>query len=922
MKRQLTVALAMLCAIVSSAQLVTIKNPQIIQGTLIRVTPPLKDIPDFPIINGPNDRTEKLGGENPIPIKPHPVLNADALPRGEDPALQKSYSSARGQQTASLLNSSWAGLGYSSVNPSDNVVAAGPNHVVQMINNSTSSSIRIWDKAGTVLVSSKLLSTITGVAGRGDPDILYDQLADRWILTEFGNGVNRLYICVSQTADPNGAYYVYQFNTPDFPDYPKYSLWSNAYVITTNEINATVYAVDRNTMLTGAPSTTIQRFTLTDFPTLGFQASSPVNLSGSTAPAGGTTAMFMRMGDDGWGGNITNDRLEIFNFNIDWAVPANSSITGPIILPVLPFSSDLCGYTSFSCVPQPASAVKLDPLREVLMNKVQYRNFGSYEAIVCSHVCDANGLDKTGVRWYELRKSGTSGWTIYQQGTYSPDGNGRFMSTMSINADGSIGMAYNVSSSTVAPSIRYTGRKACDPLGQMTEPEATLIAGTTANASNRYGDYNAMTTDPVNGSFWFSSNYNPAAQWATRVGNFSITSCVPACDTVRNLTVTGITANSVQLSWDPSGAGSFTAEYAISGSGIWIAAGNTPATTISITGLSASTSYDFRVYADCSGTPLYSLVSTASTSAAVSCNVPAGTTTISIAQNSATASWAAVSGATSYTLQYKRTADPTFTTVVTNITGLYYDMTNLILNTSYTWQVKANCTGGSSAFSSTVVFTTLNPPACTDSFEPNNSTGAAVTITANSTILSRIGTSTDQDWYKFNNTAGQPNIKISLTNLPANYNIRLYNPSGTNVATSALSGTFSEKIIYNTATIGTYKVQVYTSGGANSTTCYTLNVTINGTPMMLEPDELMTGIKVIPTPASDQLHVYFNEPNQLPASIIIYDLAGRVIDQRVVSSTRGLNNILLDVRNIRNGMYILKVKRADRTDSEKIIISH
>ncbi|MCX6316641.1 MAG: fibronectin type III domain-containing protein [Bacteroidetes bacterium] len=922
MKRQLLIALALLCTVAAKAQLVTIKNPQIIQGTLIRTTPPLKDIPDFPVIHGPNDRTEKLGGENPIPIKPHPVLNPDALPRGEDPALQKNYVSAKGQQTESLLNSSWAGLGYSSVNPSDNVVAAGPNHVVQMINNSTSSSIRIWDKAGNVLVASKLLSTITGVAGRGDPDILYDQLADRWILTEFGNGVNRLYICVSQTADPNGAYYVYQFNTPEFPDYPKYALWQNAYVITTNETNATIYAVDRNTMLTGAASTTIQRFTLTDFPTLTFQASSPVNLSGTTLPGAGTTAMFMRMADDGWGGNITTDRLELFNFTIDWATPANSNITGPFILPVLPFSSDLCGYTSFACVPQPSSTVKLDPLREVLMNKVQYRNFGTHESIVCSHVCDANGADKTGIRWYELRKSGTSGWTMYQQGTYSPDGDGRFMSTMSINGDGSIGMAYNVSSATTFPSIRYTGRKDCDPLGQMTEPEATLIAGTAANASNRYGDYNAMTVDPSNGSFWFTSNYNPATQWATRVGNFSITGCTSPCDSVRNLSASSITSNSLQLNWSPTGAGNYIVEYGLSGSGVWTNAGNTPATMMAITALSPSTLYDFRVTVLCASISVPSNIFTVATASASACAVPSGLNTITIAQNAATAAWSAVSGATSYTLQYKKTADPAFTTVVTNITGLYYDMTNLVANTSYTWQVKANCAGGGSAFSTSVVYTTLNPPACTDSFEPNNSNAAAVTITANSTILSRIGTSTDQDWYKFNNTTGQPNIKISLTNLPLNYNIRLYNPSNTLVATSALAGTFAEKIIFNTATVGTYRVQVYNGSGTSSTSCYTLNVTINGTPMMLEPDDLMTGIRAIPSPASNELHVLFNTTDNREAGIAIYDLAGRPVLQQTVSTSTGLNNILLDVRKIPNGMYILKVKREGRVDTEKVVITH
>jgi hypothetical protein len=161
-----------------------------------------------------------------------------------------------------------------------------------------------------------------------------------------------------------------------------------------------------------------------------------------------------------------------------------------------------------------------------VMDKAQYRNIGPYESIVCTHVCNADGNGTAGVRWYELRRNTTSGsWFIYQQGTYSPSTDGRFMSSISINKFGQIALGYNISSSTIFPGIRITGRDTCDALNTMTVPETVVKAGTSKNGSNRYGDYNAMVSDPKDGSFWFTGNYNVTNDWTTSVVHFTFDQC-------------------------------------------------------------------------------------------------------------------------------------------------------------------------------------------------------------------------------------------------------------------------------------------------------------------------------------------------------------------------------------------------------------
>ncbi len=492
---------------------------------------PLSNYQEDPNAVNETTRTEKLGYHPKSDWVLNEKVNPNALPVGADPALQKEYNTNINTQKAMVIQ--FDGIGYTGVNPADPAVDVGPNHVVQMVNGGSGSYIEIYDKTtGNVAMSQVYFDNFMGMpGGAGDPIVLYDERAQVWYLSEFSSSGNNMHLAVSSGSNPvTSTWDTYSFNAPSFPDYPKYSIWEDALIITTNENTSRVYAINRADLLAGVP-TTAQSFNMTNFPTIGFQAATPVSLLGTTLPPTGTPPMVMRMRDDAWSAGIPADALEIWTVDIDWGTPANSGLTQLAVLNMnFPFDSELCGYTSFSCIDQPSSGTNLDPLREVLMNRIMYRNFGTHESIVCAHVTDVSGSDQGGIKWYELRRTGgtTGTWDIYQESTYSPDNDSRWMPSIGLSASGNIGLAYNVSSGSTFPSLRYTGRKECDPLNMMTEAETSLAVGTSPNGSNRYGDYNSMGVDPIDGeTFWFTGMYNTASQWSTRVAAFDIDQCAP-----------------------------------------------------------------------------------------------------------------------------------------------------------------------------------------------------------------------------------------------------------------------------------------------------------------------------------------------------------------------------------------------------------
>lgn len=254
----------------------------------------------------------------------------------------------------------------------------------------------------------------------------------------------------------------------------------------------------------------------------------PGNLQGTTLPAAGTPNYFTLFDDDAWG--YSPDQLQVWAFHTDWVTPANSTFTHVVDLPTSAFDSEVCTGYSRDCIPQPGTTQKVDAISDRLMYLNQYRVLSGHASIVLNHTVDV-GADHAGVRWYELQNSG-GGWEIYQQGNYAPDSDHRWMGSIAMDSVGNIALGYSVSSSSTYPSVHFTGRLAGDPLNTMTQGENSIVEGTGSQLGvNRWGDYSALMTDPVDDcTFWYTQEYvktTGAWNWATRIGAFRLPGCGP-----------------------------------------------------------------------------------------------------------------------------------------------------------------------------------------------------------------------------------------------------------------------------------------------------------------------------------------------------------------------------------------------------------
>ncbi|MEM7583836.1 MAG: hypothetical protein AAF560_10685 [Acidobacteriota bacterium] len=448
-------------------------------------------------------------------------------PDWQDPIRQRG---ATEPAFSTPLGVNFGGIGFGGGTPPDVVGAVGPEHYIQMVN---ASRFQIWDKTGAVLVGETDLSDLwTGSAtspcadGDGDPIVQYDQLADRWMMSEFDLSGNTFCYYISQTPDPvSGGWFVYDFSSPRFPDYPQYGVWPDAYYVGTFESPTLgIYAFDRTSMLAGAPAT-FQRFTI---PALNGTAPRvtrilPADVDGP-APPDGSPNYFARTVDDTQDSSDPTDRIEIWEFIVDFGTPANSSFTQVSTLIPSPFTLLPCSPGIRDCVPQPGTANQIDALFNRPLRRLQYRNFGSYETMLFNQVVDAGGVG--GKRWFELRKSGAGPWSIYQEGTYSPDSVYRFMGSVAMNGAGHIALGYSVSDGdSVIPGIRATARRNGEALGLMTMEELVIEAGTGIQTnSQRWGDYSSMNIDPVDDrTFWYTNQMVDAnGFWTTHVGSFTI----------------------------------------------------------------------------------------------------------------------------------------------------------------------------------------------------------------------------------------------------------------------------------------------------------------------------------------------------------------------------------------------------------------
>lgn len=548
---KLKVFILLFAASVINFQISAQKNPGfVIQSAPVQYVPALSSMKILPV---PEQRGEvnprRHAGQNII-------VPGKGLPKSIDPVLQVPSRSLSHPVRTPLLTFEAA---HDGATPSDPTGAVGPNHYVMAYN----TAFKIFDKNGNVLVDETALSALfPGHSSDGDPIVLYDQFADRFVITNFdiSSTPNKLLVAVSQTADPvNGGWYIYAFEIPgtssyNFIDYPKFSIWSDGYYVTSNkdsgsaDTNNVVFVMERDQMIAGNQTAQLVGFPLPGITTSGFYSPSGFNVNGNQMPPTGN-APIIYLQDDSWTG-VNQDHLKIWNINVDWTNPGNSTISNPQQLSTAAFNS-VFDNGSFSNLEQPGGS-KIDAIQATVMFMTNYRRFANYNSVVLNFVVNTDNQGKAGIRWYELRQDNDGDpWYIYQEGTFiDPSNHNTFLGSINMDRFGNIALGYTIVDTNQVPELHYTGRMVSDPLNQMTITPDTVIPGVNPDPSTRYGDYAQLTLDPVNDkTFWFISEYFTSQGRADQVAKFKFASDFDYDAGISNITapVSSILTNSEQI---------------------------------------------------------------------------------------------------------------------------------------------------------------------------------------------------------------------------------------------------------------------------------------------------------------------------------------------------------------------------------------
>jgi hypothetical protein len=581
----------------STAQANTsVVKPTVINSTYNAVSTAVRDLPLAP----PTQARVETELPSVKPLQPVPSSFVDKIVQTALAQTKQGVLAAMPSPIANFEGQSANDSGCGCI-PPDPTGAVGPSQYVQMVN----STFSVYDKAGTRLSGptqiNSLFQTLPATSrchidNSGDPIVVYDQLADRWVVTQFavggGNGpTSSECVAVSKSGDATGQYYIYDFDLTNsngklFEDYPKLGLWPDAYYMSTHEftfLNATpagafqgaaAWALERDKMLAGQPARIVYfRLGAGDSATgqTFFGGQQPSTLDGFTLPPAGSPNYFVEADALADGarpdGAPAASLLDIWKFHVDWSNPLNSTFGDSNNNPntrtaVTDFARPPCSIMGMreyveGCVPQAGDPSQLDAIGDRLMYRTAYRNFGDHESIVLNHTVVANSTTmQDGPRWYEVRNPGGTP-TIFQQSTFGPTGMTdvlyRWMSSVAMDRAGNMALGYSTSSSANFPSLAYAGRLAGDPVSTLTQGETQLFAGSGpqrgelfAPDTGRWGDYSTMQIDPIDDcTFWYTNEYfsatdAPTGIWHTRIGSFRFptTQCTPRQTGVLQGTVT------------------------------------------------------------------------------------------------------------------------------------------------------------------------------------------------------------------------------------------------------------------------------------------------------------------------------------------------------------------------------------------------
>jgi len=540
-------------------------KPVVINAVRHDVSPPFRDIPSVPLPLGAMREFDEDAHHGPqAPIRTTLV---------QDTAVQQTFQPLIA--AANGLSFEGIGQGFTGFTltgaPPDINGAVGATQYVQTVN----TALAIFDKStGALLKGAETFNTLfSGFGGPcqndggSDPVVLYDKMANRWLISILitTSGQHSECLAISTTSDATGTYNRYEMAFGSvLNDFPKWAVWPDAYYMTGNQfqdvggfIGRQVCAVNRSAALNGQP---LQMVCL---PFSASGAALPSDMDGATPPAAGTPNFIFALGGNG-------ASLIMFKFHVDFTTTANSTLTGPTTIPVAAFN-ELCPGSN--CVPQAGTTQLLSSIGDVPNHRVAYRNFGDHESIVLNHSVSVNSV--AGVRWYEIRSpNGTP--TVFQQGTFQPDSNWRWMGSVATDKSGDIAAGYSESSSAIHPEIAVTGRTPSDPPGALeTENVVFSGGGSQTTTLSRWGDYSAMTVDPTDDcTFFYTTEYIPVNgtfNWHTRIVSFKMNNCGAVADftlsaSPNSLSITQGSSGTSTITVNP--VNGFTGSVSLSASGL------------------------------------------------------------------------------------------------------------------------------------------------------------------------------------------------------------------------------------------------------------------------------------------------------------------------------------------------------------------
>lgn len=904
---------------------------------------------------------------------------ATALPRGNDPVWQQANGSTQPPRAPIVAFSGQTSPYY----PPDANGTIGPNHYMQTIN----VVYAIYNKSGVLVAGPSNLNTLfSGVTGAtyndGDPVVLYDEMADRWVVCEFSiSGSNDyMLMAVSQTNDPTGSWHRYSFDVADMPDYEKMAVWPDGYYMGMNNSSRNdVYVFQRSQMLVGGTAQ-FMGFDNPNRPTTidGFMCVPPIDNDGVAAPTG-TPGMFITINDDAIGGG--SDQLWLYKMTVNWTTPSSSTFARTQQITVPAFDSNF--GANWDNIKQPGTTQELDAIPQVIMNAPQYRNFGTYHTIVCCHTVDVDNTDHAGIRWYELRSTDGSTWSLRQSGTYAPDAHSRWMASIRLNGQNEIGLGYSVSSTSVYPGIRYTGQSAsayATGAGVLDLAEQTVVNATTSQtAYNRWGDYSGMSVDPLDDkTFWFTTQYGGSRQ--TNICSFQVASAPATPDLIVQTPSTTpssvndgatTTASCTVKNQGGASAGSSNLKYYLSTDATYstgdlllatdavaaLAAGGTAAVSELLTipaGTSVGTYY-ILFFADADGAVTegnennnvgYVQISVTSSTGSPDLVVqsPATTPLTILAGNTTSASCSvynqgnAVAAASN--LKYYLSTDDTYSS------GDTYLATSSIASLSAGASAAAGATltipSTTGAGVYYIVFFADADGTVAESNETNNTGSVAITVTVSttgcnsttqypSTTLSVTKTWKTQNYIYAGEFAAFSVVSgriyhfsyCSADGASASYNSELTLRNKANDAFLAYSNDYcgdDAKIVWTATFTGTVKLVTTVSGCGSNSVSTKLRYKYSTAKEPDDPGINVVTYEVYPNPTTGKVWVESNNGFENVRKIVVYDVSGKIVQSLEISG-RPEAIYSFDLGDKAAGYYLVRITGENINEQFKVVLT-